>query len=100
MASYRFDVVSLAPQVFASLEQLGVIGRAFQNGIAELHTINPRDFAVDRYRKVDDEPYGGGAGMVLKPEPMYAAFESIPASARRRVLLLTPQGCQLRQRDL
>ncbi|MFL0781431.1 MAG: tRNA (guanosine(37)-N1)-methyltransferase TrmD [Prochlorococcus sp.] len=100
MASYRFDVVSLAPQVFASLEQLGVIGRAFQNGIAELHTINPRDFAVDRYRKVDDEPYGGGAGMVLKPEPMYAAFESIPASPRRRVLLLTPQGCQLRQTDL
>ena len=100
MGAYRFDVVSLAPQVFNSLAEFGVIGRAFKNGIAELHTINPRDFVVDRYRKVDDEPYGGGAGMVLKPEPIFAAFESIPIRGRRLVLLMTPQGAQLRQRDL
>lgn len=96
----RLDVVSLAPESFAPLTSLGVIGRAFNAGIAELHTHNPRDHASDRYRKVDDQPYGGGAGMVLKPEPVFAAFESIPVLERRRVLLLSPQGQPLRQADL
>jgi len=100
VSGLRLDVVSLVPEAFALLAGLGVIGRAFAAGIAELHTHNPRDFATDRYRKVDDEPYGGGAGMVLKPEPVFAAFESIPVLERRRVLLLTPQGQPLRQADL
>ena len=100
MAPYRLDVISLAPQAFEPLGQLGVIGRAFAAGRAELHLHNPRDHATDRYRKVDDEPYGGGAGMVLKPEPVFAAFESIPQSPRRRVLLMTPQGRPLAQADL
>ncbi|MEI8251519.1 MAG: tRNA (guanosine(37)-N1)-methyltransferase TrmD [Synechococcus sp. ELA057] len=96
----RLDVVSLAPEAFTPLLTLGVIGRAFAAGIAALHLHNPRDHATDRYRKVDDEPYGGGAGMVLKPEPVYAAFEAIPALPRRRVLLMSPQGQPLRQADL
>ena len=100
MSSFRLDVVSLVPEVFDSLRSLGVIGRAFSAGIAELHTHNPRDYATDRYRKVDDEPYGGGAGMVLKPEPVFAAFEAIPLQPRRRVLLMTPQGKPLQQTDL
>ena len=100
MSSFRLDVVSLVPEVFDSLRGLGVIGRAFTAGIAELHTHNPRDYATDRYRKVDDEPYGGGAGMVLKPEPVFAAFEAIPLQPRRRVLLMTPQGKPLQQADL
>ena len=100
MTPYRLDVVSLAPQAFASLLELGVIGRAFSAGIAELHLHNPRDFAVDRYRKVDDEPYGGGAGMVLKPEPVFAAVESVPRTTRSRVLLMSPQGRPLQQADL
>ncbi|MCP9819235.1 tRNA (guanosine(37)-N1)-methyltransferase TrmD [Synechococcus sp. Cruz-9H2] len=100
MSAMRLDVVSLAPESFAPLTSLGVIGRAFNAGIAELHTHNPRDHASDRYRKVDDQPYGGGAGMVLKPEPVFAAFESIPVLERRRVLLLSPQGQPLRQADL
>ena len=100
MAPYRLDVVSLAPQAFAPLLELGVIGRAFGSGIAELHLHNPRDFATDRYRKVDDEPYGGGAGMVLKPEPVFAAVESITRSPRSRVLLMSPQGRPLQQADL
>ncbi|QNJ09317.1 tRNA-(guanine-N1)-methyltransferase [Synechococcus sp. Minos11] len=100
MSSFRLDVVSLVPEVFDSLRGLGVIGRAFSAGIAELHTHNPRDYATDRYRKVDDEPYGGGAGMVLKPEPVFAAFEAIPLQPRRRVLLMTPQGKPLQQADL
>ena len=100
MSSFRLDVVSLVPEVFDSLRGLGVIGRAFHAGIAELHTHNPRDYATDRYRKVDDEPYGGGAGMVLKPEPVFAAFEAIPLQPSRRVLLMTPQGKPLQQADL
>ena len=100
MTPYRLDVVSLAPQAFASLLELGVIGRAFSAGIAELHLHNPRDFAADRYRKVDDEPYGGGAGMVLKPEPVFAAVESVPRTTRSRVLLMSPQGRPLQQADL
>ena len=96
----RLDVVSLAPEAFAPLLGLGVIGRAFAAGIAELHTHNPRDFATDKYKKVDDDPYGGGAGMVLKPEPVYAAVEAIPALPRRRVLLMSPQGKPLEQADL
>ena len=84
----RLDVVSLTPEAFAPLQGLGVVGRAFAAGRAELHVHNPRDFATDRYRKVDDEPYGGGAGMVLKPEPVFAAFESIPVQPRRRTCLL------------
>ena len=100
MAPFRLDVLSLAPQAFAPLLELGVIGRAFAAGIAELHLHNPRDFATDKYRKVDDIPYGGGAGMVLKPEPVYAAFEAVPVLPRRRVLLMSPQGQPLHQADL
>lgn len=96
----RLDVVSLAPEAFTPLLDLGVIGRAFTAGIAELHTHNPRDFATDRYRKVDDLPYGGGAGMVLKPEPVFAAVEAIPVLPLRRVLLMSPQGHPLEQADL
>ena len=96
----RLDVVSLAPEAFNPLLDLGVIGRAFAAGIATLHTHNPRDFATDKYRKVDDDPYGGGAGMVLKPEPVFAAVEAIPVLPRRRVLLMSPQGQPLGQADL
>ncbi|MEB3321988.1 MAG: tRNA (guanosine(37)-N1)-methyltransferase TrmD [Synechococcaceae cyanobacterium] len=96
----RLDVVTLVPEAFSVLRGLGVIGRALSAGIAELHTHNPRDHATDRYRKVDDVPYGGGAGMVLKPEPVFAAVEAIPVLRRRRVLLMTPQGRPLRQDDL
>ena len=96
----RLDVLTLAPEAFAPLLNFGVIGRAFAAGIAELHTHNPRDYATDNYRKVDDEPYGGGAGMVLNPEPIYAAFEALPVLPKRRVLLMSPQGQPLVQADL
>ena len=98
---FRFDVVSLAPKSFESLYELGVVGRALSSKkIADLQIHNPRDFTNDRYRKVDDEPYGGGAGMVLKPEPIFKAFASIPLYERKRVLMMTPQGKQLQQSDL
>jgi len=96
----RIDVITLVPEVFAPIHQLGVIGRALSRGIAELHLHNPRDYTQDRYRKVDDEPYGGGAGMVLKPEPVFAAFEAIPRHGEQATLLMTPQGRPLHQADL
>ena len=98
--SYRIDVITLFPKVFSSLADLGVIGRAFSEKIAEMHFYNPRDFAVDSYKKVDDLPYGGGAGMVLKPEPFFSAYDSIPKDPKNRVLLMTPQGRSLTQSDL
>ncbi len=100
MNSYRFDVLSLLPKSFSAMTELGVIGRALNKGIAELHLHNPRDFTKDNYHKVDDEPYGGGAGMVLKPEPIFTAFENIPTYKRRKVLMMTPQGNVLAQKDL
>ncbi len=95
----RFDVISLFPNAFKSLIDLGVIGRSFSTGIAKLNLYNPRDFTKDNYRKVDDEPYGGGVGMVLKPEPFFYAYEAIPAFSKRRVLMMTPQGQQISQKD-
>ncbi|AAQ00398.1 MULTISPECIES: tRNA (guanosine(37)-N1)-methyltransferase TrmD [Prochlorococcus] len=100
MTAYRLDVLSLAPDSFQSLNELGVIGRAFSTGIADLNLYNPRNFTKDSYHKVDDEPYGGGVGMVLKTEPFFEAFESIPALPKRRVLMMTPQGNKLTQNDL
>ena len=96
----RIDVLSLVPEAFAPLTELGVIGRAFSSGIASLYCHNPRDYTTDRYRKVDDEPYGGGAGMVLKPEPVFAAYEAIPKQGSCRSLLMTPQGIPLQQQKL
>ena len=96
---FRFDVVSLAPKTFETLDELGVIGRAFTSKIVEMQVHNPREFTTDNYRKVDDDPYGGGAGMVIKPEPVFAAFESIPSHGRRKVLMMTPQGKPLEQTD-
>ncbi len=100
MKPYRLDVISLFPQAFDGIVGFGVIGRAFESSLAEIVIHNPRDFSKDRHRKVDDEPYGGGAGMVLKPEPVYSAFEAIPLKGRRRTILLTPQGSKLVHSDL
>ena len=95
----RLDVVSLFPCAFQALYGLGIMARAFKTGLAELYTHNPRDFAPGPHHKVDDSPYGGGAGMVLKPEPVFAAVESIPVGPRRRILLMCPQGRPFRQSD-
>ncbi len=97
---FRIDVISLFPKTFDSLGSLGVIGKAFSLGIAKLYTHNPRDFTEDPHRKVDDEPYGGGPGMLLKPEPVFNAFESIPQHGNRRTLMMTPQGKRISQADL
>ena len=88
----RFDIITLFPDFFTSPLQFGLMGKAIANQIAEVHFTNPRDFTIDKHRKVDDEPYGGGVGMLLKPEPIFAAVESLPTLPRREVVLMTPQG--------
>ncbi|MBE9065546.1 tRNA (guanosine(37)-N1)-methyltransferase TrmD [Leptolyngbya cf. ectocarpi LEGE 11479] len=88
----RFDLLSLFPDFFTSPLQSGLIGKALQRKIAEVHITNPRDFTTDKHHKVDDEPYGGGVGMVMKIAPMVAALESLPHHPRREVVLMTPQG--------
>ena len=93
----RFDVVTLFPDFFTSPLTSGLIGKALAKIIAEVHFVNPRDFATDKHRRVDDEPYGGGVGMLMKPEPIFAAVESLPVLPRRDVILMTPQGQPLNQ---
>ncbi len=91
-APLRFDIVTLFPDFFTSPLSSGLLGKALDRSIAEVHLTNPRDFTTDKYHKVDDEPYGGGVGMLMKPEPIFAAVESLPVLARREVIYLTPQG--------
>lgn len=93
----RFDVITLFPDFFASPLASGLLGKALARNIAQVHLTNPRDFTTDKHRRVDDEPYGGGVGMVMKPDPIFAAVESLPVLPQREVILLTPQGEPLTQ---
>ncbi len=88
----RVDVVSLFPDFFTSPLESGLIGKALARQIAAIYLTNPRDFTTDKHHRVDDEPYGGGVGMLMKPDPIFAAVESLPVLPRREVILLTPQG--------
>ena len=93
----QFDIVTLFPDFFTSALSASLLGKALDKGIATVNLINPRDFTKDKHRRVDDEPYGGGVGMVMKPEPIFAAVESLPILPRREVILLTPQGQPMNQ---
>ncbi|MDY6782401.1 MAG: tRNA (guanosine(37)-N1)-methyltransferase TrmD [Cyanobacteriota bacterium] len=93
----RFDIITLFPEFFASPLAVGLLGKALTKQIAEVCLTNPRDFATDKHRRVDDEPYGGGAGMLLKPEPIFAAVESLPVLPRQEIILMSPQGQPLAQ---
>lgn len=90
----RFDVVSLFPDMFSVVRDQGVTGRAHGRGIWALHTWNPRDYARDTHRTVDDRPYGGGPGMVMQPEPLRQAVRSAQRerSADAAVILMSPAG--------
>jgi tRNA (guanine37-N1)-methyltransferase len=85
----RFHVVTLFPELVAEFGRTSLIGKAAERGVLELRVIDLRDFTHDRHRTVDDTPYGGGSGMVMKPEPIGEALASAPACYR---VLLTPQG--------
>ncbi len=93
----RFDIVTLFPDCFTSVLNSGLLGKALSKQIAEVHLVNPRDFTQDKHRKVDDEPYGGGVGMLMKPEPIFAAVESLPILPRKEVILMSPQGQTINQ---
>ncbi len=89
----RFDVVTLMPAMFDALTGEGVVGRAIGRGLAELRLWNPRDYTDDVHRTVDDRPYGGGPGMVMKYQPLQQAIESARReSPSAKVIYLTPQG--------
>lgn len=93
----RFDIITLFPDFFTSPLSSGLLGKALAKQIAAVHLTNPRDFATDKHRRVDDEPYGGGVGMLMKLEPIFAAVESLPVLPQREVLLMTPQGQTMNQ---
>ena len=91
----KFDVLTLFPQMFESLKQ-SIIGRAVKNNKMEINLINIRDFSKDKHKKVDDTVYGGGAGMLIKPDVVWDAYNSIK-SEKSKVIYLTPQGKTLSQ---
>lgn len=98
-ASVQIDVLTLFPEYFAGPLDASLLGRARSDGHVTVAVHDLRVWAVDRHRTVDDEPYGGGAGMVLKPEPFFAAVESLYGGRERRprTVLLTPRGRPLVQ---
>ncbi len=93
----RIDVITLFPEFFQSPLATSLMGKALAKNIATIGFTNPRDFTNDRHRRVDDEPYGGGVGMLMKPEPLFLAVESLPIFPDREIILLTPQGETLSQ---
>lgn len=93
----RFDIITLFPDFFTSPLSSGLLGKALTKQIAAVHLVNPREFTTDKHHKVDDEPYGGGVGMLMKLEPIFAAVESLPILPRREVILMTPQGETMNQ---
>lgn len=98
----RIDVVTLFPEMVTQAARVGVTGRALERGLWQLGVWNPRDFATDAHRTVDDRPYGGGPGMVMLPGPLALAIEAAKAAQRAvgvattRVIHLTPAGTPLR----
>ena len=88
----RFDVLTLFPEMIESHFAFSIMKRPVESGIIKVNTINPRDFTLDKHRKVDDTPYGGGAGMVLMPQPYVDAYESIEKIENSITVMLSPQG--------
>jgi len=94
----RFDIFSLFPEVFSPYLGISILKRAQESGILEIHTHNIRDWATDKHHTTDDTPYGGGGGMVMKPEPLFSAAESVLGTPPQcPVILLSPQGRKFTQ---
>jgi tRNA (guanine37-N1)-methyltransferase len=93
----RFDVISIFPELFEPVFRRGVVGRGLDAGLISLRAHDLRDFTSDRHRQVDDAPFGGGAGMVLKPEPVFAAVTAARAENSGPVILMEPWGERLTQ---
>lgn len=95
----KFNVVTLFPELISSVANVGVLGRAIKKGLLQLNCWNPRDYTHDKHRTVDDRPYGGGPGMLMKVEPLRDAIHEARKSAgeNARVIYLSPQGQPLTQ---
>lgn len=91
----QFDIVTIFPEIFRGVFDFGIIRRAVEAGLIRIGLHDLRDYTHDRHRQVDDRPFGGGAGMVMKPEPLFRAVEAISHNApaeTSRIVLLSPQG--------
>lgn len=90
----RMDVLTLFPRLFEAFFEESIIGKAREKGIVQFQAVNFRDFSTNKHHTVDDYPYGGGGGMVLKPEPIFHAVEKLVenTSTNPRIILLCPQG--------
>ena len=88
----RIDILTIFPEMFGCVFDVSIIKRAREKRLVEIHAHNLRDWALDKHKTTDDTPYGGGGGMVMKPEPIFAAVEDIKGEEEIPVILLTPQG--------
>ena len=95
----QFDVLTLFPEMFIPLQK-SILERAQKNGNININLINIRDFSKDKHKKVDDTPYGGGAGMVIRPDVVYDAYNSIENRENAKVIFLSPQGKTLNQQKV
>jgi len=93
----KFEVLTLFPEVIESYCNTSIMKRARNSGVISIDAINPREFTLDRHNKVDDTPYGGGAGMVLMPQPFIDAYESIKKQENSITIMLSPQGIPLNE---
>lgn len=95
----QFDVLTLFPEMFVPLKT-SILGKAQEKKKININIINIRDFSKDKHKKVDDTPYGGGAGMVIRPDVVYDAFSSIEEKDKAKVIYLSPQGKKLNQQKV
>ena len=100
MSNMNFEIITLFPKAFELIKNLGVITRALEKKLINVNLYDLREYGEGSYKQVDDKPYGGGSGMVLKPEPIYKAHDSIDKLQNSKTLLMTPQGQVLKQQDL
>ena len=96
----RFDVITLFPDMILDYCSQSIIGRAIESRIIYINTVNPRDYTEDKHKKVDDTPYGGGAGMVLMAQPYVDAYESVPKFEKTKTIMLSPQGQPLNDKKV
>ena len=96
MCNMEFDILTLFPEMFEPINQ-SILGRAQEKNIIDINVINIRDFSENKHKKVDDTPYGGGAGMVIMPDVVYRAYNSIDNIENAKVIYMSPQGQTLNQ---
>ena len=93
----KFDILTIFPEFFQILDEFSIIGRAIEENIIQINNVNIRDFSNDKHKRVDDYPFGGGPGMIMKPEPIFEAINSVK-NENSKVIYLSPQGKKLNQK--